>query len=153
MSWRIRDCTESDLAAVIDLYAGSGLDDGVRMSLERARELFRRMMSYPNYRLLVAEADTGTVEGTYALLIMDNIAHEGRALSIVEQVAVSAASRGQGLGTAMMRHAMDESRKAGCYKLALSSNVKFEQAHRFYERLGFIRHGYSFVVDFSAGDG
>jgi len=35
----------------------------------------------------------------------------------------------------MMEHAIAECRKAGCYKLALSSNVKREGAHRFYESL------------------
>jgi predicted GNAT family acetyltransferase len=37
-------------------------------------------------------------------------------------------------------------REAGCYKMALSSNVKRAAAHAFYESLGFERHGYSFVI-------
>ena len=43
----------------------------------------------------------------------------------------------QGIGRAMMAHALEECRKAGCYKLALSSNVQRANAHRFYESLGF----------------
>ena len=50
----------------------------------------------------------------------------------------------------MMQHAMDQSRALGCYKLALSSNVKRELAHAFYDKLGFVRHGYSFIVDLAA---
>jgi GNAT superfamily N-acetyltransferase len=50
------------------------------------------------------------------------------------------------VGRAMMAHAIEQCRKAGCYKLALSSNLKREDAHRFYESLGFERHGYSFVI-------
>jgi len=46
----------------------------------------------------------------------------------------------------MMRHAMQCSRMAGCYKLVLSSNAKRARAHEFYEKLGFERHGYSFFV-------
>jgi GNAT superfamily N-acetyltransferase len=46
----------------------------------------------------------------------------------------------------MMRFAMDRCAEAGCYKLALSSNVRREDAHRFYERLGFVQHGLSFSV-------
>jgi len=46
----------------------------------------------------------------------------------------------------MMAHALEECRRAGCYKLALSSKVKRDGAHRFYESLGFERHGYSFAV-------
>lgn len=36
--------------------------------------------------------------------------------------------------------------KKGCYKAALSSNLKRERAHAFYESLGFERHGYSFRI-------
>jgi len=39
-------------------------------------------------------------------------------------------------------------RSAGCYKLALSSNLKRAGAHRFYDSLGFERHGFSFVTRF-----
>ena len=54
----------------------------------------------------------------------------------------------QGVGKAMMEHAREQCRLAGCYKLALSSNLRREAAHRFYEALGFERHGYSFVTRF-----
>ena len=46
----------------------------------------------------------------------------------------------------MMAHAREQCRAAGCYKLALSSNLCREAAHLFYESLGFERHGYSFVI-------
>jgi GNAT superfamily N-acetyltransferase len=47
----------------------------------------------------------------------------------------------------MMAHALSEARSAGCYKLALSSNRKRTQAHAFYESLGFVQHGLSFVIE------
>jgi GNAT superfamily N-acetyltransferase len=46
----------------------------------------------------------------------------------------------------MMQHAMQIAAEHGCYKLALTSNVRREGAHAFYDRLGFERHGVSFVV-------
>jgi hypothetical protein len=46
-----------------------------------------------------------------------------------------------------MEYAMQKCKELGCYKLSLSSNVKRENAHKFYESLGFIKYGYSFVVD------
>jgi GNAT superfamily N-acetyltransferase len=39
-------------------------------------------------------------------------------------VGVAPQRQGQGIGRAMMAHALEECRKAGCYKLALSTNVK-----------------------------
>jgi hypothetical protein len=46
-----------------------------------------------------------------------------------------------------MEHAMNACREFGCYKLTLSSNLKRERAHRFYEGLEFERHGYSFLIE------
>jgi len=65
---------------------------------------------------------------------------------VVEDVAVLPAWQGHGIGRAMMEHARAQCRTAGCYKLSLSSNLKREAAHRFYDALGFERHGYSFQV-------
>ena len=149
----IRIATESDLPAILDLYAQTGLDDGVRLDMAVARELFDRLAKYPYYRIFLVTSGAGAgdaVLATYALLLMHNIAHIGAPLAIVEQVAVAVTHQGEGLGTLMMQHAMDQSRALGCYKLALSSNVKREQAHAFYDKLGFVRHGYSFIVDLAA---
>jgi GNAT superfamily N-acetyltransferase len=83
--------------------------------------------------------------------MMEGMAHSGAPLAIVEHVAVAASEQGKGIGALMMRHAMDAAVARGCYKLALSSNVRREKAHAFYDKLGFTRHGYSFVVDLIPG--
>ncbi len=88
----------------------------------------------------------GEVVGAYSLLIVDNLAKRGRPSGVVEDVAVLPSRQGQGIGRAMMTHALEQCRASDCYKLTLSSNVKRESAHRFYESLGFERHGYSFLM-------
>ncbi len=143
----IRTATETDLPAVLDLYGEAGFGGGHRMDVERARVLLARIAAYPDYRLYVVTEGDGRPVATYALLIMDNIAHDGRPLAIVEQVVVTRAHQGEGLGTFMMHHAMNEARAKDCYKLGLSSHTRFERAHAFYDKLGFKRHGYSFYVD------
>lgn len=143
----IRPATQTDLPAILALYAeielgGSGTD------LARAERVFERIRRYPNYTVYVAVAD-GVIIGTFALLIMDNLAHDGAPSGIVEDVVVHPSRQGQGIGKQMMLLAMERCRSAGCYKLVLSSNLVREQAHQFYESLGFKRHGYSFVVSLS----
>jgi GNAT superfamily N-acetyltransferase len=142
----IRPAARADLPAVLRLYAQPGLDDGASLSLEEAERIFDRFATYPDYVLYVAEAG-GAIVGTFALLVMDNLAHLGARSAIVEDVVVDAAQRGQGIGRAMMTHAASVCRGKGCYKMALSSNLKRERAHAFYDSLGFERHGYSFRVD------
>lgn len=47
----------------------------------------------------------------------------------------------------MMKYAIEYCKKYGCYKVSLSSNLKREKAHHFYESLGFRIHGYSFLLE------
>jgi GNAT superfamily N-acetyltransferase len=145
----VREATEADLADILSLYAQPDLDDGRVLTVEGARAIFRRMASYPDYRLWVATRD-GDVVGTFALLIMDNLAHLGAPSGIVEDVVVRRGWRGRGVGRTMMRFAMERCRARGCYKLALSSHLARERAHEFYEALGFEQHGWSFAVNVAA---
>ena len=141
----IREATEQDIPAILHIYSAAGLDGGQSFTLEEARQHFTRFRDYPNYRLFVADQD-GTIAGTYALLILDKLAKRGAPTGIVEDVAVLPERQGRGLGRALMEHARAECRAAGCYKLALSSNLERVGAHGFYDALGFERHGYSFVI-------
>lgn len=148
----IRQATEADLAAILDLYRQPDLDGEVSLSIPQAKEQFARIQTYPNYHLYVAELNgaKGALVGTFALLIMDNLLHVGRPSGIVEAVAVASSCQGQGIGKAMMQFAMQQCRQANCYKLTLSSNFKRSNAHAFYESLGFVKHGFSFVVDLTS---
>jgi len=142
----IRPALRTELEQVLGLYRS--LEPGYRetTSLPVAEQIFDRFSQYPNYNLYVALVE-GKIAGTFALLIMDNLAHYGAPSAIVEDVVVGAESRGQGIGKQMMQFAMQRCREAGCYKLALSSNQKRVDAHRFYESLGFQLHGYSYAID------
>jgi GNAT superfamily N-acetyltransferase len=140
-----RAALKADLPDVLRLYAQPDIDDGRVLSMDEAERLFDRMARYPDYSIHVAIRDDRIV-GSFALLIMDNLAHQGARSGVIEDVVVDPQWQGQGIGTAMMRHALRLCGEKGCYKVALSSNIKRERAHAFYESLGFERHGYSFRV-------
>jgi GNAT superfamily N-acetyltransferase len=141
----IREAGDADLGDILRAYTEAGIDGGASFTIDEAREHFARLRQYPSYRIFVAAAD-GAFAGTYALIILDNLAKRGARAGVVEDVAVLPAAQGRGVGRAMMEHARAECRAAGCYKMMLSSNVKREPAHRFYDALGFERHGYSFLI-------
>ncbi len=151
MQIAIRVAEKSDLAGILAVYAQPEMDAGEILPLEQAEKLYNIFQQYPCYRLYVAVADAKIV-GTFALLIMDNLAHLGKKSAVVEDVGVLPEFQGQGVGKIMMEFAMQEARKNRCYKLVLSSNAKRERAHQFYDSLGFDRHGYSFRVDFPGQD-
>ena len=142
----IRPATRNDLSAILALEAELEFDtERAVLNLPAAEKIFDRIARYPNYALYVACVDDQIV-GTFALLIMDNLAHLGSPSGIVDDVVVKPELQGQGIGKQMMRFAMEQCKQAGCYKLMLSSNIKRERAHRFYKDLGFELHGYSFLM-------
>ena len=142
---QIRKAGLKDLPAVLSVYAGA-LNEDQSLTAAEAGRIFKRMKSYPDYHVYVA-VENRQVVGTFALLIMDNLAKLGTPSGIVEDVAVLPEWQGRGIGKQMMRFALDVCRKAGCYKMVLSSNTRRTSAHRFYESLGFRKHGYSFRAD------
>ncbi len=141
----LRDITFDDLPDVLRLYAQPDFDNGEVLDDAKARALYARFLTYPDYKIYVAE-EGGRIVGSFALLVMLNLGHCGAPSAIVEDVVVDPQMQGRGVGAAMMRAAMDLARDKGCYKLVLSSNAKRVRAHAFYERLGFTRHGISFSV-------
>lgn len=144
----MREATSADLPDILSLYAQLGQDDGSVLSVAEAGVIFEKISSYPDYRIYLAIMN-GRPVGTFALLIMDNIAHMGIKSAILEEVVVLEELRGQGIGKKMMNYAHNFCRQAGCYKMTFSSNMRRETAHHFYESLGFRRHGYSFYIDYN----
>ena len=67
------------------------------------------------------------------------IADRGALAAQVRTVFVRRAWRGRGVGAAIMAEAERIARERGAYALALVSNKKRADAHRFYERLGYAR--------------
>ncbi len=145
----IREASVDDIPEILRLYAQPGYDDGKVLDEAAARAIFLSMADYPFYRAYLASTAEGAA-GIYMLLVMHNLGHLGARSAIVEGVAVDPALHGRGIGRAMMHHACGQAAAQGCYKLALSSNLKRADAHAFYDSLGFRRHGLSFVVETDA---
>ena len=144
MKLLVREATRGDLPVVVSLLAE--MDSGeTPMPLSRAERIFREMSRYPDYRCYLG-FDGDTPVATFSLLIFDALVHGGAREAMLDGVVVTADRRGHGLGRTMIQEAMRLSAAAGCYKLALSSNLKRADAHRFYESLGVQRHGVSFVI-------
>jgi GNAT superfamily N-acetyltransferase len=141
----IRRATLHDLPAIMSMIAQMDLDGGTQLSLSAAEEVFTRVSTYPNHEVYVATVETEII-GTFVLLIMHHLSHHGARSIVIEDVVVRDDWRSQGVGRTMMEYAVRRGRALGCYKLMLSSGIKRERAHAFYETLGFQKHGYSFLL-------
>lgn len=139
----IREATEADLPQLVALLAQLAPDDPERegMSSPLPYEyhiVMRQILETPGQHIFVLE-ERGKIVGTAALSVVPNISHRGTPYAIVENVVVDQKVRSKGHGELLMRHAIEEARRAGCYKVSLTSSKRRADAHRFYKRLGFER--------------
>lgn len=145
MNITIRVATITDVPEILKIYAAA-LDNHQVLTVEEAEKIFVRQNQYPDYHVFMAENEHQAV-GTFALLVMENMAHMGMPSAVVEDVGVLPEFQGFGIGKKMMAYALQYAKAKGCYKMSLSSNLRREQAHQFYESLGFTKHGYSFLME------
>ncbi len=143
---RIRKADRADIPYILKLYEQLDVENEKKLDIPSTEHIYDRISRYPDYSIYVAVAGKRII-GTFALLIMDNLAHSGAKSGIVEDVVVDSEFRDRGIGKQMMKYAMDECREKKCYKLLLSSNIKRKFAHKFYDSLGFKKHGYSFLIN------
>jgi GNAT superfamily N-acetyltransferase len=132
----------ADLPAVVGLLAADqrgATRDGVRDARDLAayERAFRAIDSDPAHLLLVADAD-GDIVATLQLSFIPGLARRGTLRAQIEAVRVAARFRNQGLGSAVIGWAIAEARRRGCSLVQLTSDKSRADAHRFYERLGFV---------------
>ncbi|MGW4037179.1 N-acetyltransferase family protein [Streptomyces sp. NPDC004778] len=134
----IRPATPDDLPAVVAMLA----DDPLGAQRESPddlipyQEALQRLADDPNQHVVVAVRQDRVV-GTLQLTIIPGLSRRGSTRSIIEGVRIHGDERGSGLGTQLIQWAVDESRRQNCQLVQLTSDVTREDAHRFYERLGF----------------
>jgi GNAT superfamily N-acetyltransferase len=138
----LRRARREDVPAIVALLAADQLGasrDGVRdeADLTAYERAFRTIDADPAHLLLAAER-AGTVVATMQLSFLPGLARRGALRAQIEAVRVADSTRGSGLGGAMMRWAIDEARLRGCALVQLTSDKTRTDAHRFYERLGFV---------------
>jgi len=137
----IRRATTGDVPRIIELIvdgaAAGATSDELPPTAPEYLEAFHRIDANPAQTLVVAD-DAGAVIGTLLFTAIQQIAHGGRPVAMVENVHVASAHRSRGVGGELMRWAIDEARRRGCHRLQLTSNNVRADAHRFYRRLGFV---------------
>lgn len=138
----LRTATDDDLPALVAMIAAdqhARMRDGIRddADLARYRAALHAIDADPAHLLVVAEVD-GLLVGTFQLSFLPGLARRGSLRAQVEAVRLDGAVRGRGLGTALMRWAIEESRRRGCSLVQLTTDKRRSDAHRFYERLGFV---------------
>lgn len=133
----IREALPQDAGALEALYRQLLPDNpDIRVSPDRISAIRTNPDSY----LFVYDRE-GELAGTVHLhLCMDALSGD-RPFAVIERVVTALHVRGQGIGGALMRHAEEAAKSRGALKVMLSSNARRQEAHRFYERLGYDGEG------------
>ena len=152
MTLTYRDATADDLGFIIRLI----VDDNVVATDDRPDEphnprylaALAAIDADPNQRVVIAERDGASV-GTMQLTFIPGINRLGEFRCLIEAVHIAPTHRNLGLGSEMIRWAIEEAREKGCGIVQLTSNKKRLDAHRFYERLGFSKSHEGFKLSLS----
>lgn len=138
-SLRIRLATLDDAEAVASLLAELGYSQEV----STAAQSLQSALADPQQAVFVAEFD-GAVVGLAAVTRLFYF-HLGQPIARLSSLVVSETMRSQQLGRQLLQTAEQWARANGCSQLELTSSVKRERAHAFYQRVGYRGSALRFV--------
>ena len=110
----------------------------------------KKISTDERYRTFVAVLD-GTVCGMIGTLTCPSYEHNdpgGRILAL----ATLSTMRRRGIGRALIATAEKDFAQRGIRRVALNTRLARQDAHKFYESLGYERNGWRFVKQLSVGD-
>lgn len=137
-----RRAHREDLPVIVQMLA----EDDLGSLRERFEEplpesyyaAFEEIEKDSNHELIVAEMD-GQVVGTLHLMFLPSISYQGGLRAQVESVRVDGKLRDQGIGGEMMKWVIGRAKERDAHLVQLTTHRSREDAHHFYERLGFTK--------------
>jgi GNAT superfamily N-acetyltransferase len=136
-----RKAIAADLPALLELL----VDDAVAQArggytadvTPAVRDAFDEIVRDPNNELWLGERG-GEIVAMLQLTLIPGLSRGGMKRALVEAVRVRADVRCRGVGAALMVHVEQRARQAGCGLMQLTTDRQRLDAHRFYERLGYV---------------
>lgn len=137
-----RIATEADLPSIVRLLA----DDDLGSQREKSENplpdsyylAYEKINEDPDHELIVAELNAQVI-GTFHLMFLPSISYQGSLRAQIESVRIDSRYQSRGFGSQMMKWAIQRAKARGAHLVQLTTHKSREDAHRFYERLGFER--------------
>lgn len=135
----IRPVTKEDLPVLVRL--SRELWPNQRLTVDEIARVLDHYLQDNDYEIFCFEKDTVvaiiTVSKRWAFF------HRGR-VGVIEELIVGEGCRGQGIGKKLMRFVEDRLREQGITGVELTSDLRRNNTHRFWEHLGYQRRAFQF---------
>ncbi|NTV90374.1 MAG: GNAT family N-acetyltransferase [Clostridiales bacterium] len=131
---RLINCDE--LPGLMRLYRQLHPEDPELKLDDILKEHWDSIFNDPNLHYIVA-AEGGEILSTCTISIIRNLTRGMRPYGLIENVVTDINARKRGLGTGVLRKAVDIARENNCYKVMLMTGSKEKSTLRFYEEAGF----------------
>jgi GNAT superfamily N-acetyltransferase len=134
---RVREATPGDVEAIATLVSALGYETG-------PDDVRHRMETLAEAGLPVLVAEKGDVIGVLTTSVT-KVLHRPRPVGRISMLVVDERCRGGGIGAALVAEAEKKLAAKGCGLVEVTSNLRRDRAHAFYERAGYERSSYRFV--------
>ena len=140
MNLKYRQAKQRDLSALITLLSADALGstrEDASLPLNKAYlRAFDSIEADNNNELIVVEKDAILV-GMIQLTFIPYLSHTGSWRCLIEGVRVARDYRNNGIGTELIKWAIERARERRCTIVQLTSDKQRNDAIRFYQELGF----------------
>ena len=131
----IRKISRKDLDTLMDLYVQlSPINEG--LPAQKRDEIWEQIQNDDKITYLGAYENDQLI-ATCFLTIIPNFSNQGRPIGFIENVVTDEKWRGKGVGSQLLKKAIELAKEQNCYKVFLESGITRTGAHDFYRSLGF----------------
>jgi len=130
----VRAALPTDAVAIHSLYLQLVDDDNVNVTASEIQAFDER----GNGRLFVCESGGGHIIATALVCVFCDVMYGSQPFAVVYNVVVNDKCRGRGVGRILMQEVEQFCLSRNCSKMMLLSSVLRADAHRFFERVGFL---------------
>ncbi|MBR4791279.1 MAG: GNAT family N-acetyltransferase [Treponema sp.] len=131
----IRKISQKDLDTLMDLYVQlSPINEG--LPAQKREEIWEQIQNDDKITYLGAYENDQLI-ATCFLTIIPNFSNQGRPIGFIENVVTDEKWRGKGVGSQLLKKAIELAKEQNCYKVFLESGITRTGAHDFYRSLGF----------------
>lgn len=137
MDISIRHIQSHELSSLLDLYKHLNPTDPLPDE-EQLQQVWNQLLNDPKIICWVVDLE-GKLIASCILVVVPNLTRNARPYGLVENVVTHTDYRRQGIGKHLLRHVLQFAWSQNCYKVMLLSGANREEAHQFYQQVGFRR--------------